>query len=273
MSDAVWKYLVWVALCAFLIVGLAHATAEADDRFTPKRISGLIGWWDAAKGITITGAGVSQWNDQSASGFNLTQGTDANRPTYNTSSTLIPGRPSLSFNGTSHRINNNSVAADFTGTDEPISVFAVASTTSLAATQNIWSLGRSTSATPFLRLEILTSGDFRFNRRDDASSGVVTTASGVSINTPYVVSAVFTGTTGDLVHSGSTGNLAAAMDVGAATLNVFGFGCRFNNSTSEFLVGDIWEVIVYNKALSLRERKMIERYLGRKYRRPVQLIK
>jgi hypothetical protein len=50
--------------------------------FDPASISGLKAWYDAADTATISvsGTAVTQWNDKSASAYNLTQGTAARRP-------------------------------------------------------------------------------------------------------------------------------------------------------------------------------------------------
>lgn len=51
--------------------------------FSPSQLAGLKAWYDASDTATISvsGTAVTQWNDKSTSGFNLTQGTAANRPT------------------------------------------------------------------------------------------------------------------------------------------------------------------------------------------------
>lgn len=55
--------------------------------FSPLDIAGLVAWWDASDARTITDAGsgaVSQWNDKSGNGRNLTQSTSGKRPTTGT---------------------------------------------------------------------------------------------------------------------------------------------------------------------------------------------
>ena len=48
--------------------------------FLPTDVANLVAWYKFNTGITITGAGVSQWDDQSGNGRHLLQGTDADRP-------------------------------------------------------------------------------------------------------------------------------------------------------------------------------------------------
>lgn len=50
--------------------------------FSPTNISGLKAWYDASdtSTISLSGSAVTQWNDKSGNGFNVTQGTAAQRP-------------------------------------------------------------------------------------------------------------------------------------------------------------------------------------------------
>lgn len=59
--------------------------------------------FDAALGITQTGRGVSQWNDQSGNGNHLVQATDANRPLYVTGDTPS-GSPCVHFDAASTQL-------------------------------------------------------------------------------------------------------------------------------------------------------------------------
>lgn len=68
-----------------------HGGAPA---WTPARLTPYL-WLDSALGITVTGAGVSTWADQSGGGRDLTQGTDASRPVYTSSRAAFGGRASV----------------------------------------------------------------------------------------------------------------------------------------------------------------------------------
>ena len=49
---------------------------------TPRRVSGLSGWWKQGTGITSSSERVSQWDDQSGNARHLLQATGANQPIY-----------------------------------------------------------------------------------------------------------------------------------------------------------------------------------------------
>ena len=68
--------------------------------WTPSQITTAL-WLDAAEAgtITLNGSTVSQWNDKSGNGRNVSQATASAQPTYN--ATGLNGKPSLSFDGTS----------------------------------------------------------------------------------------------------------------------------------------------------------------------------
>ena len=56
---------------------------RASGAFSPKNITGLYAWYDAADATTITqGTGVSAWADKSGNGRTCSQATGANQPAY-----------------------------------------------------------------------------------------------------------------------------------------------------------------------------------------------
>lgn len=58
--------------------------------FTPASLAGLVAWFQADSGVykdagstpAVNNDLVQQWNDKSGNGFNLSQGTSGNRPTF-----------------------------------------------------------------------------------------------------------------------------------------------------------------------------------------------
>ena len=89
----------------------------------PDEITGanLVVWYRADQGIT--GDPVSQWNDLSGNGRNLTQATSGSRPDYVASGSPFSGQPYISCDGTDDRIGT---AAAFTSETQPYHVFMVA---------------------------------------------------------------------------------------------------------------------------------------------------
>lgn len=72
--------------------GHVHQTPRA---FSPLDIPNLAAWYRADMGITLNGATVSAWADQSGNARHMTQATAGKQPTY--TAVGINGRPSVTF--------------------------------------------------------------------------------------------------------------------------------------------------------------------------------
>jgi hypothetical protein len=82
-----------------MIPNLIVGTASVEPGFSPADIANLQAWYDAADTATISvsGTAVTQWNDKSANGYNVTQGTGARRPTSGVNTQN--GKNVISFDG------------------------------------------------------------------------------------------------------------------------------------------------------------------------------
>lgn len=233
-------------------------------RFLPTRFANCVLWLDAAKGITLA-TGVAQWNDQSGNGNHVAQASGSNQPAYTTASTLMRGRPAIVFTGaSSHSLILDAFAAAFTGDDMPVSIFLAYTATTVAATACMVGWGRGASATPFSCLQHTTAPALAFNRRDDANVNNSISTTAPAVGTPHIASLVYSPAV-DLVVQGASGGLAQTLTTGVMTLDRFAIGSLRRNSESQFFTGEIYEVIIYSRAVGTRERKTIERYLGQKY--------
>lgn len=68
-----------------------RGSGGGDNPFNPDLITQLkpAAWFRFGVGITVTGAGVSTWADQSGNGRDLLQGTDTNRPALQADSSIL----------------------------------------------------------------------------------------------------------------------------------------------------------------------------------------
>jgi hypothetical protein len=71
---------------AVMALLMSHMYQPISTGFTPASLSDLVLWLDAddADTVTLSGSKVTAWGDKSGNGYSLVQGTDANRPTYET---------------------------------------------------------------------------------------------------------------------------------------------------------------------------------------------
>ena len=66
---------------------------------SPLDLSGCCLWMDASdqSTVTVSSSKISKWNDKSVKQYTMNQTTSGNQPTYNTSSKLLNGLPTLTF--------------------------------------------------------------------------------------------------------------------------------------------------------------------------------
>ena len=212
--------------------------------FNPKSIDGLDAWWDAADSATITtvSGAVSQWDDKSGNGRNATQTVANNRPTL----TTLAGKTALSFNGSNSALQAYSTALS------GATFFCVANcTTSGNFPGGRALLASNTTNAPLIWIE---NGLFEF-----VVWGQNTTGPTATDGTTNVLSATNTGTVRNMWVNGA-GNVSVTQNQSiAATLSI---GVATN---TQYFLGAIGEIIIYDRVLSALERQSVERYLGRKF--------
>ena len=89
--------------------------------FSPTDIAGLQCWWDAQTGLTLSGADVVEWADQSGNGFYATQSVSGDRPSISSSIAAINNLNAVNFTNTSEEfmdiVGSNSVAKPWSAAD------------------------------------------------------------------------------------------------------------------------------------------------------------
>jgi len=98
-----------------LLFGLQQIQAQS-----PGGVNTNLSLWLKAD----AGATSSLWEDQSVNGRDVTQGTAANQPTYNTTSNLMNFNPTYSFDGGDVLFRGNTNSSEYT-TSTSGSIFAV----------------------------------------------------------------------------------------------------------------------------------------------------
>lgn len=230
----------------------------------PRYVSPCSLWLDAADPHTLTlnGSTVSSWSDKSGNGYNATQATSANQPTYDSTS------KSLVFNGTTTFLSVNApnilrnvpgatvfIVRKYTNiTDANTIAFAVSTGVGNARTVIGQSVGQSRTG----------------GRRLDADSYVNSTHSVTAVltlecfvqdwaNASWIVYEQGTTATTTLSGTITAGN---SSDTASSTGVFVGVNASGN---SQYLNGNIYEIIVYPSALSPIQRQAIEGYLASKW--------
>lgn len=219
--------------------------------FTPRSLSGLMAWYDAADTSTITIAtGVSQWNDKSGNGRNLTQSVTNNQPLHN--SVTLNGKPTVTFDGT-----NDSLRTAFTLT-QPYMFFMVYRFEDAPSNDERVMDGRAGSG--------LRSGEVWV-----ASSTQLAVWAGAQL-TASVGSALTAFNVWDFTFNGASSAIrlrktAATASGNAGTNSGTGLtlGANGNGTASQWANVSIAELCVYSRVLSTADADAVRAYLGKKW--------
>lgn len=221
--------------------------------------SGGTNTWDnlsiTTYGAATDGKAVFALPDLSGNGRDAIQTTPANQPIYRSSNSVasLPnGKPVLQFDGV-----NDTLATALFGTplSQPSTIFVVGSAT-------------TSSGNHFFVDGITSRNTIHFDgAAADKLALFAGTVLGSTVTQPLatsVMTAQYSGASSQLWVNGVsvlTGNPGAqALD--GVTLGAGAGG------TSNFLAGQIAEVVIYNRVLTATERLQVEKYLYDKYQNP-----
>ena len=242
--------------------------------FSPRQLPGLIAWYDAADASTITIAtGVSQWNDKSASGFNVVQANTANQPSVQSASQN--GRDTILFDGTNDYLDGGDVL-DFERTNAFTMIYVFSMTgTSPTTARTVFSKGDITS--PFPGWDIRVSGTVA---NDPNSFFFINNFGGnnyLAFDWPRVNNTLFqknvivnSGTSavaGFTVYTGGTEQTKTVNGLDAltsTTLTAISFNIGSiddGGGVSRHFPGSMAELIIYNRVLNSTELASINTYI------------
>lgn len=217
--------------------------------FDPSTISGLMVWYKADEGVTKDGSDlVSQWNDQSGQGNNVTQATATNKPLFvnNNRNSL----PTINFDG----IDNFMKLTNFSGGGlvHPYYIFiACQEPTSSPVSQGFFTDDNQNDP----RLRTL-SGVYDMSDETDLSGG--TTDPSVW----HYYTCFFNGVSSDLRRDG-TSILSGNSGSGGTSFNGLTIGAL--SAPSNFANMQYGEFLIYNVNIGATDRDLVEGYLANKW--------
>lgn len=215
--------------------------------FSPKSISGLQLWLDAADASTITTAtGVSEWRDKSSTGSKWTQATANNQPATGTQT--MGGKNVLVFDGTNDALSASAPLS----TSMPMTLFIV----KRIVTKLDFGMTYAASGYNYIG-QSSTTGKVLWSFNGSTFAEGPSDVSGTNIIATCVLPA---SGSGDAFINGGTrvgGNTARPILTGTHYIGRFQYGNWSN----------VWiaEVLSYSAALSSADRKKVESYLGKKW--------
>jgi hypothetical protein len=225
--------------------------------FNVGEISGLLDWW-SARSVLLA--------DASPCGYMFDRIHNTNNPFIQATGTakpsLLTAIPSLRLT-TDDFMTADAIAAQFTGTDVPLSLAGVFSWDVVATNNSFVVLGKSGTNNSFfsaLGASNTGGGRIRISRTDDAAVndveliGAAANIGGTGIHTVVII---FAGTTVSVWFDGVLVADTVPLDVGLATFNLFTLGCLRRSANSGFVAGNFCEMSIYNRALTATEAQNI----------------
>lgn len=228
--------------------------------------NGLKMWLKASDGVTLNGSTVSQWSDQSITGYNVSQATAANQPAYTSNS--VNFNPALSFDGTNDELTN--LTRLYSDTNA-FHLFAVSKDNRTVFTQTRCPLGIGSDGNyPTMDFQTDATSPLGFNPSMTSSTP---TDWGTSVGLPRV-----DGKTNITMMASTNASLTATNNIlagvnGKDTMTTLdakrqvqiGNGVHVGSSGDALWLGYIPEVIIYNRTLTAGEEQKINSYLAVKY--------
>ena len=245
----------------------------------PTEIGECVLWLDAddPSSITHSSNAVSGWVDKSRGGYNATQSTSSYQPTYN--ATAVNGKGAIEFDGSDDLLTVNTSGITL-GANGGVAFFMVCRQVEFDnGGGNFW-FGNVSSGTSQNYMGVGTSGGNSMDWRlyGDNVSGTETEM-------------YYADTTAYHMHVGIWEKDANGVG-GAANIHQFFDGYRSGyqtgsvntsnftttsdaqigrQSTGSFPKFNVCEIILFNKALTIKERQMVEFYLSRKWDIPLMV--
>ena len=240
-------------------------TSKSYSGFTPLSIPGCSLWLDAAdsSSLTLSGSSVTQWNDKSGNGLNVSAASS--QPTY--TQNVVGNLGGVTFNGSQSlsraSVLGSSMAGNSTTT---FTVFSVGSYTNNTQRSIYYTWFGNVSQTIRMMLYYDGTGGHGFDFNDYPYRTNIESVTPPS-NNLLLYSGVRNGSTGTLNINGGT-NTATATGLTttnfgstAATLTIG----AFPTDPTWNMKGNICEIIFYSSALSTSQIQQVEGYLARKW--------
>lgn len=235
-------------------------------------IAGQVLWLDAADASTIrdadgdnaaTGTGgsnngfggtVATWVDKSGSGFNVTNTNATQQPAYTTNA--LNGNAVITFDGSNDKLTNT--GAVLTGND--YTAFIVFNRTTGTGRDGVFELGNGGSRNALFVNDSANKLGYYINGTFFNSTNVYTPG------TYEIVSLVHDTTTFGMWRNGTNDLSATGGTTRATTTGIY---VGDDSSSGDQLLGNIAEIIVYDRDLTADERHDVETYLAGKWGRVI----
>tara|TARA_B110000285_G_scaffold235444_1_gene317190 strand:- start:1107 stop:4325 length:3219 start_codon:yes stop_codon:yes gene_type:complete len=242
-------------LCRHIIFFLVtHLTFNTLSQITPSDISDLKLWLSSDTLITLNNGKVVNWGDQSSSGFDLTNPNQDHLPVYLENEFLLGNNPCVSF------VSNDYLFNSFLDIfDQPNTIIILFNSEAQGGYQSGFFDGTNAGNRNFAyyvngRIRAGATGSNALN------TYVIAQPFGYRINSFF-----FKQGPSEIYENGVLKN---SVNIGSDGLSGFQIG-RKTKSSTQYMKGNIVEVLVYDKELTISEHEQVLTYIMNKYAPPV----
>jgi len=217
--------------------------------------SGLVEWHRASD-VTTSGSNVTNWQDISGSSNNATNG--ANQPTL--VNNAVNGLPAVNFSGAQFL----QLPAGMSNFSSGMTAMVVAKPVSVAAGARLFDFGNGV-ASDNVSMSLPSTTGLTFTTVNGATSSSATASSGVNLGQFQLLAATYNGSNTATVFQNGT---QLAQSTSMQTLNNLTRNNCFLGQDSvggNRFNGQIAELLLWNRQLTLAERTAVEGYLSSKY--------
>ena len=224
------------------------SSSNSARRFSPLDIPNLVAWYRADLGITLNGADVSDWADQSGNGNHISQATAANQPLFNASDVDFNNNSSVEGDGVSELLRRT---AFVTGAiPQPNTLVIVYKMDDNVGVQNLCNSGTASARQALFAVDT----DFRMFASTAQSIHTADT------NTHTLIG-LFNGASSNSWLDGVAGTPAGT--VGTEAMN--GLTLFANDISLAWVNGKIAEFAVYDRDLTNAEKNPFGNYAADRY--------
>lgn len=238
------------------------AVSQQGSVFSPADISGLSTWFKSDTGVTTVATSVTDWADQSGNGNNATSIGVPNRPIRNTGGQA--GFPYITFDGSTSEMQTLTGAT--LGSPSHSLVFVGRLTSLPGGAKGFFAYGKGTGApgreTSVIGENTVAPGiGWWFGGQND-----VITGAGTLDTVVHGFFKIFDNPT-TTVDGYEAGSLIISRNTGVynITSTAIALGTFYGGFAPGRAPCDMYEVIIYNKALSSAERLQLAAYITNKY--------
>ncbi len=228
----------------------------AKDIKGPNGVNKGINFWLRADDGNTSGA---SWNDYAGRGHQAQQSVVTGQPT--TDAKAINFNYGLKFDGTDDFLDINTTRVH----PDTSSIFVAASGAGFAAVRDLVSSGAVGSSNG-MEFRVTAPANLQFLETNGSSIPYVSGLSTFVDNRPYLFSGTQSNlTNGVKLYQNFRLDNQGTVAMSPATVNLVSIGSRSIAGRGLFWMGNISEVIVYDRVLTDDERQLVESYLGLKY--------